>query len=129
MPLVRFDMIKGRSEKDIKEILDLTQEAVVNNFGVHERDRYQIVTQHEPYEMNVMDTGLGFERSEKVLILSVTSRPRSRDSVQSFYKEVAEKLDTAGLVAPNDLMINFKINSDVDWSFGFGKAQFLTNEL
>ena len=129
MPLARFDMIKGRKPEEIEKIMDITQNAVSNNFGVVKADRYQIVTQHEPYEMNVMDTGLGIKRSNKVVIISVTSRPRKKEDLQNFYQEVTKNLDEAGLVKPNDLMINFTINNDADWSFGLGKAQFLTGEL
>lgn len=129
MPLVRLDMIKGRSPVEIQQIMDLTQQAVVHNFEVHPRDRYQIVTQHEPYEISMLDTGLGFERSDQILIISVTSRARSRQAIQKFYAEICDTLAQAQLVKPCDLMVNFKINGDADWSFGFGRAQFLTGEL
>lgn len=129
MPLVRLDMIKGRSPAEIQQIMDLTQQAVVHNFEVHLRDRYQIVTQHEPYEISMLDSGLGFERSDQILIISVTSRSRSRQAIQKFYAEICDTLAQAQLVKPCDLMVNFTINGDADWSFGFGRAQFLTGEL
>lgn len=58
MPLVRFDLIKGRTQEDIENIMKITQDTVVKDFHVDQRDCYQIVTQHESYEMNIMDTGL-----------------------------------------------------------------------
>lgn len=45
MPLVRFDMLKGRSPETIKAILQITHEVMVAAFEVPERDRYQIVHQ------------------------------------------------------------------------------------
>ncbi|MGL5687640.1 MAG: tautomerase family protein, partial [Weissella cibaria] len=30
---------------------------------------------------------------------------------------------------PQDVMINLVSNTDEDWSFGLGKAQFLTGDL
>ncbi|WP_281165489.1 tautomerase family protein [Liquorilactobacillus sicerae] len=129
MPLVRFDLQKGRSVEEIKEIMDITQEVVIEEFKVPERDRYQIVTQHEPFEMNILDTGLDIERSEKVVVVSLTSRPRKKEDVEKFYQQLAEKLAAKKLVAPNDLMVNITINGDEGWSFGYGKAQFLNGEL
>ena len=46
MPLLCFDLIAGRSENQIKRILDVTHEVMVNAFNVPERDRYQIVREH-----------------------------------------------------------------------------------
>lgn len=44
MPLLCFDLFAGRSENQIKRILDVTHEVMVNAFNVPERDRYQIVS-------------------------------------------------------------------------------------
>jgi hypothetical protein len=32
-------------------------------------------------------------------------------------------------ISPDDVMVNFATNADEDWSFGAGRAQFLTGEL
>lgn len=130
MPLVRFDVIKNSyNEEEIKQILATTQEVVIASFHVPMRDRYQIVTQHEPYEMVIEDTGLGILRSEKVVVVSLTSRPRTKSDIESFYTLLATRLSEKDLVAKNDLMVNITVNSDEGWSFGYGKAQFLTGEL
>ena len=65
MPLLCFDLIVGRSENQIKRILDVTHEVMVNAFNVPERDRYQIVREHLPSRMILEDTGLGIERTRE----------------------------------------------------------------
>jgi hypothetical protein len=129
MPLLCFDLIEGRSEKQIKMILDVTHDVLVKSFNVPERDRYQIVREHPVSRMIIEDTGLGFERSPKVLVLQVMSRPRSRAMKQEFYSSLVEKLDAACRIAPSDVLVTFVTNTDEDWSFGLGRAQFLTGEL
>jgi hypothetical protein len=94
MPLLCFDLIQGRSEKQIDTILDATHEVLVKSFSVPERDRYQIVREHAPSRMIVEDSGLGIVRTPKILILQVTTRPRSRSMKQAFYDSLVEKLDT-----------------------------------
>ena len=42
MPLVRVDALEGRSENDIKCLLDAVHRAVLSAFKVRQRDRYQI---------------------------------------------------------------------------------------
>lgn len=77
MPLIRFDVIEGRNEESLRKLLDAAHRAVVKAFDVPERDRYQIVTQHPANELVIQDTGLGFERSRDLVVISVTSTERS----------------------------------------------------
>ena len=129
MPLLSFDLIAGRSENQIKRILDVTHEVMVNTFNVPERDRYQIVREHAPSRMIIEDTGLGIERTPSRMVLQVTTRPRSRAMKQAFYRSLVERLEAACGIAPSDVIVTFATNTDEDWSFGLGHAQFLTGEL
>jgi len=129
MPLLCFDLIQGRSEKQIKMVLDVTHEVLVKSFNVPERDRYQIVKEHAPSRMIVEDTGLGIVRTPNMLVLQVTTRPRTRVMKQAFYKSLVEKLEAACGIAPSDVVVTFVTNTDEDWSFGLGRTQFLTGEL
>lgn len=129
MPLMKIDMLKGRNEKEIREILDISYRVMLDAFDAPEGDRYQVVTQHEPYEMQVLDTGLGIERTKNVLIFSLTTRPRTTEQKQAFYTHLVSALHENLGIAPSDVVINLTVNSDEDWSFGYGKAQFLTGDL
>lgn len=129
MPLMKIDMIKGRNEDEIKEILDISYQVMLEAFHAPEGDRYQIVTQHDPFEMQILDTGLGFERTNQVIVFSLTTRPRTSEEKQNFYSQLVKELEDQLGIKPEDVMINLTVNSDEDWSFGFGRAQFLTGEL
>jgi hypothetical protein len=129
MPLLCFDLIQGRSENQTRKILDVTHEVLVKSFNVPERDRYQIVREHAPSRMIVEDTGLGIERTPDMLVLQITTRPRSRAMKQAFYRSLVERLEAVCGIASSDVLVTFVTNSDEDWSFGLGRAQFLTGEL
>jgi hypothetical protein len=129
MPLLCFDLIEGRSERQIDTILDATHEVLVKSFNLLERDRYQIVREHPRSRMIVEDTGLGIVRTPNMLVLQVTTRPRSQAMKQAFYRSLVEKLEAACGIAPSDVLVTFVTNTDEDWSFGLGRAQFLTGEL
>lgn len=58
MPLIRFDLIEGRDNKSLRNLLDAAHRAVVKAFDVPEKDRYQIVHQHPAHELIIEDTGL-----------------------------------------------------------------------
>ena len=63
------------------------------------------------------------------VVLSVTSRPRRREQKVAFYAGLAEQLQQRCGLEPSDLVVSITENTDADWSFGHGRAQFLTGEL
>jgi phenylpyruvate tautomerase PptA (4-oxalocrotonate tautomerase family) len=129
MPFLRFDLIDGRSETEIRKILDVTHEVVLETLKVPKRDRYQVVHEHKRYQVIAEDTGLGFTRSDRLIMLQITSRPREREMKKAFYLLLTERLASSCEIPPNDVVVNFVTNADEDWSFGAGRAQFLTGEL
>jgi len=129
MPLLRFDLIEGRTDDEMKALLDAAHRAMLAAFKVPERDRYQIVHEHAPSRMIVEDTGLGIPRTDKVVVVTVTSRPRTREQKETFYRLLCEELERSCGIAPSDVMVSIVENTDEDWSFGLGRGQFLTGEL
>jgi phenylpyruvate tautomerase PptA (4-oxalocrotonate tautomerase family) len=129
MPFLRFDLIKGRTDAEIATLLDAAHEAMLEAFKVPVRDRYQIVHEHEPSRVRIEDTGLDIPRTDKVVLVQVTTRPRSTDEKTAFYRLLTEALTKKCEIAPSDVMVNFVTNTDADWSFGNGEAQFLTGKL
>lgn len=129
MPLLRFDLAEGWSDTDLKSMLDVTHEVMVAAFKVSPRDRYQIVHEHRPIRMIIEDTGLGMKRTNKVVMLQITTRPRTKEAKQQFYASLAGELASRCGIPSSDLAVNFVTNADEDWSFGLGRAQFLTGEL
>jgi len=129
MPLLRFDLIEGRSKSELKALLDAAHRAMLAAFKVPERDRYQIVHEHKRSRMVVEDTGLDIPRSDNIVMLQVTTRPRGRAAKELFYRLLVEELERSCAIAPSDVMVSLVENTDEDWSFGYGRAQFLTGEL
>src|SRR5437870_1589341 len=92
MPLLYFDVIEGREPGEIKALLDTAHAAAVEAFGVPERDRYQVVKSHPAGEIVALDTGLGIDRSDRLVILHVVSRRRTRAQKERFYALLADRL-------------------------------------
>src|ERR1700732_234109 len=122
MPLLRIDVIEGRSEAELKELLDAIHCATLAAFKVPERDRYQIVHEHPATEMRIEDTGLGIPRSERIVIVQVTTRPRSRLEKQHLYELRCRELNRYCGVKASDVVVSVAQNADEDWSFGYGRA-------
>lgn len=129
MPLIRIDLVEGRTPQQITRLLDAVHTAVVDAFAVPGRDRYQLVHTHPPHEMIVLDTGLGFARSRDVVVVQVFSRTRPEEQKLRFHRLVAERLERDCGTRPEDVMVTITENGDADWSFGLGEAQFRTGAL
>jgi Tautomerase enzyme len=129
MPLLRFDLVAGRTDGELKSLLDAAHRAIVEAFGVPERDRYQIVHEHRASRMIIEDTGLGIPRTDKVVFLQVTSRKRKKKRKEDFYRLLCKELEKECGINPSDVVVSFLENDDEDWSFGLGRAQFLTGDL
>lgn len=130
MPLVKIDMIKNvRTPDEIKHLADVVQEILIDKFAAPPRDRYQVITQHEPYELIFLDTGLSLPRTEKLILIHIFQQGRNTEQKQALYAELAERLERECQVPKSDLVISVSRNEKEDWSFGMGRAQFLTGEL
>lgn len=129
MPLIQVDLLKQNDKERLRNILDTIHQCAVEAFDIPERDRYQIVNQHDPEEMILLDTGLGFERTKDQIVIRVTSKQRTQDKKELLYSLLGQRLKDRCQIEPQDLLVSIVENGDADWSFGFGKAQFLTGEL
>ncbi|KAH8598687.1 Tautomerase/MIF superfamily [Bisporella sp. PMI_857] len=130
MPLVKIDVVKGvRSSEEIKKLANIVQQVMLNHFNAPERDRYQIVTQHDDYELICEDTNLGFIRSNKLVIIQIFQQGRNNQQKQATYKALQRELFASCGVSGEDLIISCVENTPADWSFGNGEAQFLTGKL
>ncbi|KAF4943868.1 hypothetical protein FGADI_13104 [Fusarium gaditjirri] len=136
MPLVHIHLIKGSFSRDqIKIIADSIQKTMESHFNAPPlnappRDRYQIISQHEPYEIICEDTNLpGLPRSHKLIIVQIIQQGRSAEVKQAAYAEIMRLLKENVGLGDGDLIVSVAANTREDWSFGAGRAQFLTGEL
>ena len=129
MPLLNVDLIEGRTPDQIRTILDALHDAVVEAFEVPPRDRYQVVHTHPSHEIVALDTGLGIERSDALVVVHVVSRRRAPEMKKRFFELAAANLEARAGLDASDLIVSITENGDDDWSFGHGRAQFLTGEL
>ena len=129
MPLLRIDIFEGRTKEELTSLLDAMHDVVLQAFKVPAGDRYQIVHEHPTHHMIIEDTGLGIPRTKDVVFLQMTTRPRGREAKEKFYALLTKTLEERCGIAPSDVVVSLIENTDEDWSFGNGRAQFLTGEL
>ena len=129
MPLVRIDVNAGRSPEELGNLSRRIHDAILAEYGIPERDYFHIVTEHAHGQIFAQDAGLGFERSSDVVMIQIfTQGGRSQAAKQSLFAAIAAQLAEVG-VAGEDVFLGYVENTASDWSFGFGRAQYVTGEL
>ena len=129
MPLVRIDVQQGRTPAELRKIADVVQGVMLDVFAAPPGDRYQIITEHPVGQIIAEDTGLGFERTDGVVVIQIVQQGRTTEQKKAAYEQLAKRLDAECGVLPSDLIVSVVANSREDWSFGLGRAQFIEGDL
>jgi phenylpyruvate tautomerase PptA (4-oxalocrotonate tautomerase family) len=129
MPLVKIHLVEGRDRAAVHALADTVHEAIVETFAAPQRDRYQIVHEHARDRLILLDTGLGIERSDGVVLIEITQQGRDEAQKQALYRRLAELLSERDQAEPEDLIVAVSENTRADWSFGLAQAQFLSGAL
>jgi len=126
MPLVRIDLAKGTSAQFRKTLGDIVYKAMIDIIDVPKDDKFQIITEHSPEELNYAPSYLGIEHSSGLVLIQVTmSVGRTVQVKQAFYREIAEQLHAQLGIRKEDVFINLVETARENWSFGNGIAQYV----
>lgn len=122
MPLVTISVLEGKSEEYRKTVSDRVNKAVLNTLAFPPDDRYQLVRELPSQDFELQ------EREGDRIILELTMRAgQDRQDKQAFYARVTELLEQDPGIPPENVMIVITENSEEDWSFRNGVAQFIDN--
>ncbi|GAB3338859.1 tautomerase family protein [Chromohalobacter beijerinckii] len=120
MPLVTISLPEHRPALWRKKVADIVNAAVIDTLDFPPDDRYQLI-QALPAEQIELQS-----RNEDAVILQLTMRAgRGNQAKQAFYRRVVGDLARRADIKSANVMIVINENTDADWSFGDGEAQFL----
>ncbi len=128
MPLVRIDVIKGRTAAQRRSLGDAVHRALVETIGVPEKDRFQVIAEHEANELVYDRHYLGIKRTDGIVIVQITlSSGRTLEQKRCLYRRITENLAYLD-VRPEDVWINLVETARENWSFGLGEASYAPAE-
>lgn len=125
MPLVRIAMIKGKPASYRRKVGDAVHQALVATIDVPAKDRFQLITEHDPEDFVYDREYLGIARSRDLVMIQITmSFGRSLALKRALYRTIAERLAAAVQLRPEDVLINLVETAKENWSFGNGIASY-----
>lgn len=126
MPLVRIDMIAGRSPYDVAAIGQAVHQALVECMGVPARDHFQVITEHPRTHLVFDPEYLDTQRTDGIVLVQVfLSSGRDQAQKSAFYARVAQLMSANAGVRREDVTITLSENTRGDWSFGDGRAHYV----
>jgi 4-oxalocrotonate tautomerase len=124
MPLVRIDLRKGKDSAYLQKVGRVVYEALLS-VGVPEKDRFQIIGEHEAGNFLFDPNYLGIHRSDDLVIIQITwNECRTLEQKKALYKSIADGLSATVALRPEDVFINLVEVRKENWSFGNGLAQY-----
>jgi phenylpyruvate tautomerase PptA (4-oxalocrotonate tautomerase family) len=125
MPLVRIALRRGKPAAYRRAIRDGVYLAMVESFGVPERDRFILVSEHDEDDFDVSPDYMDIQRSADAIIIQITARnTRTTDQKKTFFAALVERLKADPGIRPEDVFISLIGVEKDDWSFGNGIAQY-----
>jgi len=125
MPLVRIDLVRGKSAEYRRAIDEVMWDAMLATLNVPKNDHFQIFAEHESEDLVIDPTYLGIQRSKDCIVIQVTlNAGRTLDQKRAFYKAVADGLYQRLGLRREDVFINLVEVTKENWSFGNGEAQY-----
>jgi phenylpyruvate tautomerase PptA (4-oxalocrotonate tautomerase family) len=129
MPLVRIDLLEGKSDEYRTRMGQIVYSAMVETLNDPKDDRFQLITEHSRAGF-IYDPGyLGIHRSDDCVFIQITlNSGRTVEMKQGFYKAVANGLHDGLGIRLEDVFINLVEVAKEDWSFGNGVAQYAASK-
>lgn len=126
MPLVRIDLLKGKTPAYLVRVGEIIYHAMMETLNVPEYDHFQIITEHTGAGLEFDRDYLGIHRTDDCILVQITlSAGRSVETKQRFYQAVADGLHEGVKLRREDVFINLVEVHREDWSFGNGEAQYV----
>lgn len=111
MPLVRIEIIKGKTEQYKKTLLDGVHAALIGALGIEDWDRFQRL-----YELDEAQFEKPEGKSEKFTIIEITMFPgRTKAQKAALFREITDRLQADPGIEPKDVFIVLHEPPDENW--------------
>ncbi len=126
MPLIRIDMLRGKPAEYRAGLRDTIYETLRDVVGVPVDDRHEVITEHEPDNLNIAADFFGVHRSTDAILVQITlNEGRTVDQKRALYTAIVQALQHRVGLRPDDVTINLLEVKKENWSFGNGTAHYV----
>lgn len=126
MPFVQISTIKGKSRQSIDNISESIHQALVEEFGIPELDKFQVFNQVDDGNLIFPPEYLGIPHTKNIIYIHIIAKKgRTVEMKKKLYAKIAFLIHEKENISIDDVFIVLSENSEENWSFGRGKAQLV----
>ncbi len=123
MPYARISLQRGKPPEYLQALSQGLHDALVETFAIPVADRFHVIHQHEAGELIIDANYLGGPRSTDYVLIAITGgKPRDTATKRHFYQVLAQRLNAAIGLDPEDVMVVISTTAAEDWSFAGGRG-------
>ncbi len=101
MPLVKIEMMKGKSAEQKKSIFDTVHNALIDSLGIADWDRFQRITEYDKDSFEIPEG-----KTDDFMIIELTIFPgRSKEQKKAVIEAIASALNAKLGIALTDIFI------------------------
>ena len=114
MPLVRVEIIKGKSAEYKKNMLDCIHEGLMESIGIADWDRFQRII-----EIDRADFETAPEKTDQFMIIEITMfQGRDKEQKKAVIECITSRLVSRLGIDPTDVFIVIQDPPDENWGLG-----------
>ena len=119
MPLVRVEMIKGKSPEYRQELLSCIHDGLREAIGIEDWDRFQRIVEIEKQDFETSP-----EKTDDFMIIEITMFPgRTKEQKKAVIEHVTGNIAARLSVRPEDVFIIIHEPADENWGLGGRQRQ------
>lgn len=114
MPLVKVEMLKGKSSEYKKTVLDCIHQGLFESLGIEDWDRFQRITEYDREDFEFPDF-----KTDAFMIIELTLFPgRTKEQKGDAIKAITSRLEESLGIAPSDVFIVINEPPLENWGMG-----------
>jgi 4-oxalocrotonate tautomerase len=119
-------MLRGKPPEYRAALRDTIYQTLHDVVGVPADDRHEVITEHEPENLNIAPNFFGVQRTSDAILVQITfNEGRSIDQKQALYAAIVQALQQRVGLRPEDVAVNLLDVKKENWSFGNGIAHYI----
>ena len=114
MPVVKINMLKGKTPEYKKTVLDSVHSALVDSIGIEDWDRFQRIVEFEPENFEKPEF-----KSDSFMVIEISLFPgRTKVQKSALIESIAEKLNKSLSIDPGDVFVLISEPPIENWGIG-----------
>ncbi len=126
MPFVQISLASEKTDQTRKNISESVHQALVEEFGIPELDKFQVINEVAEGSLVFPCEYLGIPHTKDIVYIHITAKKgRTVKMKKKLYEKIATFINKRENISKDDIFIVLSENKEENWSFGQGKAQLV----